>query len=368
MDEKEGYYLYTKDLTVGYNGKTLIEDIRLSLKKGKIMTLIGPNGAGKSTILKTIIRQLDCIKGLIYLNGDVYENYDGKEFAKKVSVVLTERTNTELWTCRDVVASGRYPYTGRMGILSKEDNEKVDEAMALVHGEELADKEFVHASDGQRQRILLARAVCQEPELIVLDEPTSFLDIRYKLELLQILQELVKTKKITVLMSLHELDLAQKISDIVVCVKGDKIYGYGTPEEIFKSDYINKLFDIKEGTYSAFLGTMEPFTVKIEPEVFVIAGLGSGITTYRKLLRDKTAFATGILHKNDIDYYVASSTGAAVICEEAFNNISDETYHKALSVMRKCSRVICCIKEFGEINGKNRMLLEEAEKLGILER
>ena len=115
------------------------------------------------------------------------------------------------------------PYTGPLGILTSRDREKIQEAISLVHGEDLALKDFSEISDGQRQRILLARAICQEPEVIVLDEPTSFLDIRHKLELLTILKNLVREKQVAVLMSLHELDLAEKLSDYIVCVKGDAI-------------------------------------------------------------------------------------------------------------------------------------------------
>ncbi len=122
-------------------------------------------------------------------------------------------------TCHDVVATGRYPYTGRLGVLSREDENKVDEALMAVHAQELGIRNFLEISDGQRQRILLARAICQKPEVMILDEPTSYLDIRHKLELLEILRKMAKEKEITVIMSLHEIDLAQKISDKVVCVK-----------------------------------------------------------------------------------------------------------------------------------------------------
>ena len=147
--------------------------------------------------------------------------------------MLTERMKPELMTCHDVVATGRYPYTGRLGVLSGEDENKVDEALMAVHAQELGIRNFLEISDGQRQRILLARAICQEPEVMILDEPTSYLDIRHKLELLEILRKMAKEKEITVIMSLHEIDLAQKISDKVVCVKGDRIAGFGNPEEIF---------------------------------------------------------------------------------------------------------------------------------------
>ena len=160
-------------------------------------------------------------------------------------------------TCEDVVATGRYPYTGKFGILSKADYRVVDEAMRLVHVEELKGQNFAKISDGQRQRILLARALCQQPQLIVLDEPTSFLDIRYKLELLSVLKRMVRENDLAVLLSLHELDLARRISDTVICVAGDHIDRIGTPEEIFTSDYIAQLYHLERGKYDECFSTLE---------------------------------------------------------------------------------------------------------------
>ena len=184
------------------------------------MTLIGPNGAGKSTILKSVIRQLEPVGGAVYLDGRDMAGLSERETARRMSVLMTSHVRPELMTCEDVVATGRYPYTGRLGILGQEDWAKVEECLALVQASDLAERDFSRISDGQRQRVLLARALCQEPEVLVLDEPTSFLDIRHKLELLAILKDMVRSRDLAVVMSLHELDLAQKISDYVVCVRG----------------------------------------------------------------------------------------------------------------------------------------------------
>lgn len=234
-------YILTENMTVGYGGTPLIRQIGIHVRPGQIVTLIGPNGAGKSTILRSVIRQLGLLEGSVYLDGTPMEQMGEREIAKRMSILMTERIHPELMTCEDVVSTGRYPYTGRMGILTAEDRKKVREAMELVHAWDLARRDFSEISDGQKQRILLARAVCQEPRAIVLDEPTSFLDIRHKLELLTILKDLVHEKKVAVLMSLHELDLAQKLSDYIVCVNGEYIERCGTPEEIFTSSYITSL-------------------------------------------------------------------------------------------------------------------------------
>lgn len=363
---REETYFQTEDLSVGYNGKPLISEIRMRVKKGEILTLIGPNGGGKSTILKSITRQLKSIGGSVYLDQKELHTMSGKELSRKMAVVLTERIRPELMTCEDVVATGRYPYTGTLGILTEEDRRKVRDAMELVHAEELKDRDFNAISDGQRQRILLARAICQEPEMIVLDEPTSFLDIRHKLELLTILKQMVTENHVAVIMSLHELDLAQKISDFVICVHGDRINRAGTPEEVFTSEYICSLYGLTSGSYDARFGCVEMEAVKGTPEVFVIAGGGSGIPVFRRLQRSRIPFAAGVLHKNDVDYEVARSLAAEVIAEEPFEPVSESHIRQALECMKQCRKVICCLESFGTMNAGNERLLQAAQQSGKL--
>ena len=358
-------FVYTDRMTVGYDGKPLIRDIEIKVEKGQILTLIGPNGAGKSTILKSITRQLRLIGGTVYLDQESMERMSNKDVSKRLAVVMTERIRPELMTCEDVVATGRYPYTGTLGILSEKDREKVREAMELVHAAELRDRDFSAISDGQRQRILLARAICQEPEVIVLDEPTSFLDIRHKLELLSILKQMVRRDRLAVIMSLHELDLAQKISDLVICVNGDKIERYGQPEEIFTDEYIRKLYGMTSGSYNAAFGCLEMEPPKGEPDVFVIGGNGTGIPIYRKLQREGIPFAAGVLHKNDLDYQVARALAARVVAEEAFEEITEEHFQEAKKIMGTCRTVICSLDRFGTMNRRNEELKREARRMGL---
>ena len=250
-------YLETKDLAVGYHGKPLIEEIPLHVQRGRIVTLIGPNGSGKSTILKTIIGQLPKVSGTVYLDGKTMQERSRNEIARRMAILMTARMEPELMTCRDVVGTGRYPYTGKLGILTSEDRAIVERSLAQVGGLDFADRPFANISDGQRQRILLARALCQEPDIIVLDEPTSFLDIRYKLELLTVLKRMVRENDLAVLLSLHELELAERISDTVVCVAGDRIDRIGPPEEIFTREYIAKLYQMEPGKYDPCFSSLE---------------------------------------------------------------------------------------------------------------
>lgn len=243
------YYFSTRKMCVGYDNRPLIKEIEIALPKGEILCLLGPNGAGKSTVLKSIAGQLKLLGGTVYLGEDALSEMKAGELARKMSVVFTERLRAELKTCRDVVATGRYPYTGWFGVLSKEDERIVDEVIALTHITDICGQEFDKLSDGQKQRVMLARAICQEPEIVILDEPTSYLDIKYKLEFLSIVQEMREKRGLTVIMSLHELELAKLVSDKILCLKGAYVERYGTPEEIFESDFIERLFGVEESSF-----------------------------------------------------------------------------------------------------------------------
>ena len=358
--------LETKDLAVGYGGRSLVENINFRLRPGEIVTLIGPNGAGKSTILKTVIQQLAPVRGAVYLDGRSMADMRPLETARRLSILMTDRVRPELMTCWDVVAAGRTPYTGRLGLLTPADRKKVWEALALVRGEELAGQDFTCISDGQRQRILLARALCQEPEVLVLDEPTSFLDIRYKLELLSILKDMARKKGLAVLLSLHELELAQRVSDYVLCVHNGTIERGGTPEEIFTSSSIMALYEADRGSYDPGLGCLELERTAGEPRVFVIGGGGSGIPVYRRLQRQGIPFAAGVLQENDVDVPVARALAAEVIAERAFAPIGEEAFCRARECMASCSSVLCPLEQFGPMNEKNRLLRALAEQGGKL--
>ena len=246
-------YCETQDLAIGY-GTPLLRDIALQAERGKVLALIGPNGAGKSTLLKTLAGQLAAQGGAVLLDGQTLTAYTPNARARKLALMLPHTARTELATCFDVAAAGRYPYTGRLGILSDADRRAVHEALTLVQAEALADRDFTKISDGQRQRVLLARAVCQQPEILLLDEPTSFLDVKGKAELMGILQTLAHEKNVAIIVTLHELELAQKLADAVVCVAPQGVSGVLTPQEAFTRENICQLFDLTAVQYAALFG------------------------------------------------------------------------------------------------------------------
>ncbi len=233
-------------LTVGYD-RAVVDDVTFQVNPGEIVAIIGPNGAGKSTVLKTITRQLKKLSGSIYIGGEDESTLLEEHLAKKLSMVMTERIHPELMNCDEVVATGRYPYTGRLGILSNEDRQKVKEALEMVNAMDVAKKDFMKVSDGQRQRVMLARAICQEPEIMILDEPTSFLDIQFKLDILSVIKKLAKEKNIAVLMTIHELEFVPAIADRVVAVDDGQMAIIGKPNEVITGSNIEKLYHMPKG-------------------------------------------------------------------------------------------------------------------------
>ena len=358
-------YFHTQDLSVGYDGRALIHDINIQVEKGKILTLIGPNGAGKSTILKSITRHLAKICGQVYIDRQEIYAWSARELAKRVAVVLTDRIHPELMTCGEVVAMGRYPYTNALGHLTARDREIVAQAMERVHALDLAEQDFTTLSDGQRQRIMLARALCQEPEVLILDEPTAYLDIRHKIELLDILREMAHERGITVIMSLHEIDLATKISDYLLCVKGDTIEAFGPPEDILAEGVIERLYDIQRGSYNLLFGSVELAKPRGEPQVFVVGGGGQGVACYRALQKRQLPFAAGILFDNDVDCQVARELSDHVVTAPAFEPMTEEHYRRAADLLLRCACVIDAGTPVGTLNRMNGRLLTLAREKGM---
>ena len=327
-------------LSVGYGKRILLKDLCASILPGQILTLIGPNGAGKSTVLKTVSHHLARMGGVVRVGGEDIERMDGHELAKRLSVVLTERVRPELMTCYDVAASGRYPYTGRFGMLTAQDRDVIAQSLALVRAETLADKPFARVSDGQRQRVMIARALCQQPRVLVLDEPTSFLDIRYKIELSAILLRLAREQGVTIVMSLHEIDLAARVSDLVMGIGAHGVEVFGAPEAVFTEANVTRLYGISSGAYDALSGSVELPSAEGAPRVFVLGGMGRATTLYRRLTREGVPFATGILAENDMDVPAAHHLAARVLTTAPFAPPDEAVMTEARQTLLNCGALL----------------------------
>lgn len=352
--------LSVKAASVGYRGHALIGDLSFSVKKGEILSLIGPNGAGKSTVLKSLTRQLELISGKVVLCGHDLNTLSPSEQAGHMAVLLTEKVQDGYLTAFDVASMGRYPYTGRMGILSDSDREKVKDSMALVDAGGLSGRPFSELSDGQKQRVLLARALAQEPDVLVLDEPTSYLDIHYQMRLMDLLTDLSRKKQMTIVLSLHEIDLAAKISDRILAIKDDHTYVSGTPEEIVSGRNVKSLFSMNENRYDPLTGSFELGSPEGEPDIFVMSSGGTGVPVYRYLTRQRIPFAAGILYENDLDFHFAQKMAACVISEKPFQPLSDAVIQRATEVIKQCRYVVDAGVTIGEENEALASLLDSA--------
>ena len=215
----------TKALAIGYGKAALARDIALGAAKGQVLALIGPNGAGKSTLLKTLAGQLAPLGGAVLLDGQELARIPGNARAQKLALMLPHTRRTELTTCFEFAAAGRIPYTGRLGILSAEDKKQVQNALELVGAAHLADRDFNCVSDGQRQRILLARAVCQQPQVLLLDEPTRGIDVGAKYEIYCIIADLAKQGKSIIMISSEMSEIIGMSNRVMVMCDG-RITGF----------------------------------------------------------------------------------------------------------------------------------------------
>jgi iron complex transport system ATP-binding protein len=237
--------ILSANISIGYGGKkpvTIADTISLALKKGMLTALIGANGIGKSTLLRTLSGLQKPLKGEIILGGKNLNSYFPVTLAQQLSLVLTESPTAGNLTVFELVALGRQPYTNWLGSLSPDDIAKVNEALTLTQTLHLADKKYYEISDGQLQNVMIARALAQDTPIIILDEPTTHLDLPHKVSLLRLLKKLASEQNKCIIFSTHDLDLAIQMADeLLVMKKGSLIQG--SPDDMVNSGIINTLFD-----------------------------------------------------------------------------------------------------------------------------
>lgn len=260
--EKEKTILSAVNLDIGYRSSksatAIARGIDLDLKQGKLTALIGANGIGKSTLLRTLTGIQKPLGGNIFLNGKGIDGYSQKELAQNLAIVLTESLPPSNLTVFELVALGRQPYTNWLGTLSPEDIEQINKAIQLTQTEHLADKKHYEISDGQLQIVLIARALSQDTPLIVLDEPTTHLDLLHKVSLLKLLKNLALHTGKCILYSTHDLDLALQVSDEMVVMTRDSVV-QGNPQGLIEQNVFNRLFDDQNIYFDSEKGT---FTIR----------------------------------------------------------------------------------------------------------
>ncbi|KGO15443.1 ABC transporter ATP-binding protein [Clostridium botulinum] len=234
----------TKNLDIAYEDTLIVKELNMQIPKGKITSIIGANGCGKSTILKAVGRILKPKKGVVHLSGQDISKLSTKEIAKKMAILPQNPTAPSGLTVSELVAYGRFPHQKGFGNLTEEDKKIVKWALAATKLSEFERREVDTLSGGQRQRVWIAMALAQQTDLILLDEPTTYLDLAHQLEVLKLLYELNRNQKCTIVMVLHDLNLAARFSDYIIAIKKGAIIKYGTPEEVMTPEVLRKTFNI----------------------------------------------------------------------------------------------------------------------------
>ena len=349
-----------KDLTVGYGLIKVLSGISANIYRGQFVSFLGPNGAGKTTLLRTLSRHLMKLEGNLVINGRAIESYRQRDLAAGLAVVLTSRLDTELFTGFEFAAMGRHPHTGLMGVLTGRDKEKVWESLGLVNAVNLAGRQMNQLSDGEKQKLFIARALAQEPKIIILDEPTAHLDLKHQMEIMAILRDSCREKGITIIASMHDVGLAARVSDQVALIKDGAVIAWGRPEEVLHGGNVSELYGIDSAVYDKTMGTFEMKGGSGMKKVFCVSGSGTGAVLYRSLVRNRICVATGILHENDIDCHIAKAIGIEVVAAPAFERVDGELIGRCMELIKAADCLIDTGFPVGEMNRENLRLLQYA--------
>lgn len=313
MDEAPS--LETRHLAVGYRRPkcvpyAVIEEISVVLREGELVCLLGPNGAGKSTLIRTLCGMQAPLAGQVLMGGEPLEKLSARTLAQRMSLVLTERVAVGLMPVANLVALGRHPYTRWGGRLGLEDREAVWLAMADAGIEDLAHRPVCELSDGERQKVMIARALAQEPQVMILDEATAFLDLPRRVELMHLLRRLTRSRQRAILLSTHDLDLALRCADRLWLLPLGGPLQDGAPEDLVLSDAFADAFANEGVQFDKGSGA---FTLQ-EPKRGAVALRGDGVTgmwTYRALERAG---------------YRVTPEGRATVCVDVIENNGNPTW------------------------------------------
>ncbi|MEM9143673.1 MAG: ABC transporter ATP-binding protein [Bacteroidota bacterium] len=253
--------LYTQGLTIGYRTKKnvleLEKNLDIKIHNGELVCLIGPNGCGKSTLMRTIAGLQKPLQGDTIISGVDVKKMKPHQYARLLSLVLTDKINVGGMTVMDIVSIGRYPYTNQFAKLGPKDHEIIERSLDSVHLNDFTDRFFHELSDGEKQRVLIAKALAQDTPLILLDEPTAHLDLPNRVEIMNILKRLAKETNKAILLSTHELDLALQTSDTIWLMNGAETMKTGTPEDLVLSGMFERVFKSKAFEFDKYSGAFK---------------------------------------------------------------------------------------------------------------
>ena len=365
------YAFEINNLEFGYGDSLVLKGISFNVKSGEFISIIGPNGSGKSTLLKTLNRLYTIKNGSILIDGKDIDYYKSRDMAKKVALVPQDTTLDYDFTVEEVVLMGRHPYKGRF---EKEDDKDFDiiyEAMEMTNTLVLKDRLITEISGGERQRVFIAKALAQKPSIILLDEPTSHLDINHQMDILNLLKTL-NDRGTTIILVIHDINMAARYSDEILLLNNGEIQGKGSPEEVITMENIEKAYNLKVAieknkyTNSTYLTPIE-IRARIDNQdmkkIHIICGGGTGQEVINKLYFEGYKLSLGVLNVGDSDWSLGKSLRISIVEEAPFSGISDRAYNKNLERVQNSDIVVITKVPIGMGNIRNYQVGLQALKL-----
>ncbi|MFQ6066523.1 MAG: ABC transporter ATP-binding protein [bacterium] len=367
--------LRINNIACRYEAANVLENINFAAKGGDFVGVIGPNASGKSTLLRSISRVLKPHIGTVLLNErDVY-TLKSSEIAKTLAVVPQESVIGFAFTVLEVVLMGRTPHLNRFQIEGRKDLTIAKKAMELTNAWHLAEKPINTLSGGEKQRVIIARALAQEPKVLLLDEPTHHLDINYQIEILDLIKRLNKEERMVVIAVFHDLNIASQYCDRLILLYQGGIFAAGEARDVLTQKNIEKVYGIKvtvkEDDISGrlIIHPQRKRTIKAtKARVHVVAGSGSAVSLMNELADNGYNVSLGVINRGDSDYITAKALELDMVEEKPFSPITKKNHEKNLELIKQADYVILTNIPIGFANIKNLISAGEAQNLIIVEK
>ena len=338
-----------EELDFRYPKREVFSRLTLSLEEGEILGLLGPNSSGKTTLLKLMDGLLQPQQGRVLLQEKDLKELPRSQVARSIAVVPQEMEVPFSFTVGEIVLMGRAPYLGRFGWEKRRDLEIAREGMALTDVSELEDRPFLELSQGEKQRVLMARALAQEPRVILLDEATSHLDINHQVEMHELIRRLNIEKNLTVMNISHDLNLAAEYSHRIVLLHRGSIFSMGTPSAVITEENIRRVYEttvmVEKNPVTGAprvtpVGKARPQKAGPQKAIHIICGEGSGVDSARRLLLRGYRVSLGVLNIGDTDQKIGKTLGLVMVVEEPFSPISERAYRENQTLIAKADLVV----------------------------
>jgi iron complex transport system ATP-binding protein len=367
--------LTVNEVDFSYDSRQVLRAVSFELEAGAMVGLIGPNGSGKSTLIKVLSKVLRPTQGQVRFRGRDIAQTPSAELARHVAVVSQEPTVAFSFSGLETVMAGRYPHIGRFGFETQRDFEIAHRAMAFTDTIHLSDRRIEEMSGGEKQRVFLARALTQEPELLLLDEPTTHLDINHQIEIMDLIRKLHKEQNLTVLSVTHDLNLAAEYFDTLLLLRDGSLVMEGAPPHVVTDEVIREVYGAdavvsknpKTGApHLALVPRVAPATAQRKGvKVHVVCGGGTASDLIRRLVIEGYTVTAGVLNEGDSDHRVATSLADEVVTAAPFSPVGDDAHARNVELAQAADVVVVSTVPVGEGNLRNLEAALQAASSGV---